>query len=346
MAKKSEIGYREILSSIRQKNFAPVYILMGEEPYYLDMLSKALETNVIEDETTREFNSVVFYGADSNIEKVVASAQQFPAMGGLQLVMLKEAQSMPQAKKSLDKLEGYLKHPNRTTVLVIVFKDDSLPATSKLIKAAAKGGAIVYNSEKLRDYQLPSAVKDYCQSRGFRIEDKAATLLSEYIGSPLSKLFGEIDKLCVAVPKEARRITAADIELNIGISKDYNNFELVKALSRRDYGTAMGIVTYFKSNPKQNPVVITTATLFNFYVRLVLALFSPDRSDNGLMKELEVKNVWALTDVKSGMENYNASQAVEAIHILRDFDCKTKGIGSTQNEYELLRELIFRLVTL
>ncbi len=346
MAKKSEIGYREILSSIRQKNFAPVYILMGEEPYYLDLLSKSLEANVIEDDTTREFNSVVFYGADASIEKVVASAQQFPAMGGLQLVMLKEAQSMPQAKKTLDKLEGYVKRPNQTTVLVIVLKDDVLPSTSKLIKAASKGGAIVYNSERLRDYQLPTAVKDYCNSKGFKIEDKAATLLSEYIGSPLSKLFGEVDKLCVAVSKERGRITAADIELNIGISKDYNNFELVKALSRRDYVAAMGIITYFKSNPKQNPVVMTTATLFNFYARLVLALFSADRSDNGLMKELDVKNVWALTDVKAGMEHYNAAQAVEAIHILRDFDCKTKGIGSNQNEYELLRELIFRLVTL
>ncbi len=346
MAKKSEIGYREILSSIRQKNFASVYILMGEEPYYLDLLTKALETKVIEDESTREFNSVVFYGADANIEKVVASAQQFPAMGGLQLVMLKEAQSMPQAKKSLDKLEGYVSHPNKTTVLVIVFKDDVLSSTSKLIKAASKGGAIVYNSEKLRDYQLPAAVKDYCQHKGFKIEDKAATLLSEYIGSPLSKLFGEVDKLCVAVSKESGRITIADIEQNIGISKDYNNFELVKALSRRDYVAAMGIVTYFKLNPKQNPVIVTTSTLFNFYVRLILALFSSDRSDNGLMKELEVKNVWALTDVKAGMENYNATQAVEAIHVLRDFDCKTKGIGCNQNEYELLRELIFRLVTL
>ncbi len=345
MAKKSAgPSFRDIMTSIKKGQFSPVYILMGDEPYYIDQISKALENHVI-DEADRDFNQIVFYGADSEIGRVIGSAQQYPVMSDRQLVMLKEAQSMPQARQQLDKLASYVRHPNPSTVLAVVYKGESLSSTSQLIKAAQETGSVVFKSERLRDYQLGAPIMDYCGSLGVGIDDKAVTLLCDYIGSPLSKLFGEIDKLMVAVGKDVKRITPELIERNIGISKDFNTFELVKALSRKDYAKAMLIVEYFSKNPKQNPGVMTGATLFNFFSRLFIACVTKDKSDNSLMAALELKSAYALKDYRDGMQRYNARQALAAVHALRDYDCKSKGIGSTQNEFELLKELIFKICT-
>lgn len=318
---------------------------MGEEPYYLDKISKALEESVVE-EDFKEFSSVIYYGADAEIEVVAASARQFPAMGQRQLVMLKEAQGMHMAKTRLDKLESYVAKPNKSTVLVIVYKDENLNSTSKLLKAAAKGGAVVYKSPRTRDSLLIGPIKEYCASIKIGIDEAAANLLAEYIGNPLAKLFGEIDKLKVAIGDDHNRISTADIEKYIGISKDYNNFELTKALTRRDYPLAMKIVKYFKSNPKNNPTVVTTGTLFNFFAKLVIVLFLPERSDKAMMEALDLKSAWSLSEIKIGMNFYNATQAVNAIHALREYDKHSKGIGSNQNEYDLLAELVFRISTL
>lgn len=343
MAKKNEgPGFREIMASIKKKDFAPVYILMGEESYYIDQIVKALENYVV-DEADKDFNQVVFYGADAEIGIVIGSAQQYPVMADRQLVMLKEAQSMFNAKAQLDKISPYLDHPNPTTVLVISYKGDSLPATSALLKKAKDTNAVVFKSDKLKDYQLAGPIKDYCTTRGVGIDEKAIQLLADYIGNPLSKLFGEIDKLIIASISDGKRITPELIERNIGISKDFNTFELVKALSRKDYPRAMMIVEYFSKNPKQNPGVVTTGTLFNYFSKLFIATVTRDKSDSSLMSELDLKSAYALKDYREGLRYYNARQALAAVHAIRQHDCKTKGIGSTQNEFELLNELIFNI---
>lgn len=348
MAKKtsaSSLSWRDIITGVRSGKVAPVTIIMGEEAYYLDLITAAFEQEYIAEED-RDFNLLVLYGADTDIETVVSGAQQFPFMSDRRLVILKEAQSMDRAKQQLDRLEGYVKHPNPQTALLIVYKSDPLGATSKLIKAAAKGGAVVYTSNPLKEYQLAGPIRDYCREHGVGIDENAIEMLKAFTGNSLSKLFGEIDKLIVAGGPSTRRITLGMVEENIGISKEFNNFELVNAISSRDYPKAMRIVENFASNPRQNPTVVTVATLFNFFSKLVLAHFSPDKSDQGLMGVLKLRSSYQLADVRRGMAAFNASQSVKAISALRELDTKSKGIDSTQNEHDLLRELVFRVFIL
>ena len=344
MAKKAnDIGIREIISSIRKGNCAPVYILMGEEAYYIDLIVENLERYVI-NESDKDFNYNVFFGNDADIDYVVATAQQFPVMAPRKLVILKEGQSMIQAKNQLERFAPYVSRPNQNTVFAIVYKGEPLGASSKLIKAAKEGGAVIFRSDVPRDYELESHVRDYRADRRITIDEKAMKMLCEYIGAPLSKLFGEINKL-ITIKGGTGRITCDDIEKNIGISKDFNNFELINALSVKDYPKAIRIVNYFESNPKLNPTVVTTAVIFNYFSNVVIAHYLPDKSDDSLKSELGLKSKPQLWTLKDGMRNYSPAKAVNAIHHIREFDSKSKGIGSYLNEFDLMRELVFKLFT-
>ena len=336
--------FRELMVSINKKEFAPVYLLMGEEDFYIDKIVEAIESKAIE-EDDKDFNFNVYYGVDADMDTVVAAAQQLPVMAPRRVVLLKEAQSRQMAKVALEKLAPYVSHPNKNTVFVVAFKGDNLNATSALMKNAAKGGAVIFKSEKVRDYQLSSHLKDYCSSKKVGIEDKAVSLLCEYIGGPLSKLFGEVNKL-IHIKGENGKITVEDIEQHIGISKDFNNFELTSAVATKNYPKAIQIIKYFQSNPKTNPTVMTTSTLFNFFSKLVIAHYLPDKSDDSLKVALGVRFPSQLNEIKTALRNYNPYGAVNAIHALREFDVKSKGVDSYQNEYSLLTELIFKIFTL
>ena len=316
---------------------------MGEEDYYIDMLVEAFEKNVVAEED-RDFNYNVYYGVDADIETVVASAQQLPVMAPKRLVILKEAQSMPKAKTQLDKLAPYVAHANDTTVLVVAFKGETLNATSALMKSAAKAGSEVFKSARVKDYQLPAHVKDFCAARKVGIDDRAVEILCEYIGGPLTKLFGEVSKLIQIKGKEGR-INEADVDAHIGISKEYNNFELVSAISKKDYPKAVRIVKYFKANSKANPTVLTTAQLFSFFSKLVIAHYVPDRSEAGLKAALGIRYPGQWYEIRDGLRNYNALKAFNAVHAIREFDVQSKGVGSFKNEYDLLLELIFKIFT-
>lgn len=336
-------GIRDIIADIRKGNLAPVYVLMGEESYYIDLIVDNLEHYAI-DEADRDFNYNVFYGNDADVDYVIASAQQYPVMAPRKLVILKEAQSMMQAKTNLERLGSYFARPNQTTVFVLVFKGEPFAASSKLMKGAKEGGAVVFNSPVPRDYELESHARDFCQTRRISVEEKALKLMCEYIGAPLSKLFGELNKL-VTIKGEGGRITCEDVERNIGISKDYNNFELVNALSVKDYPKAIRIIKHFESNPKANPTVMTTATIFTFFSNLVIAHYMQDRSDTAFRDTFGFKSTIQMRSLRDGLAHYSAMQAVNAIHHIREFDTKSKGIGSYLNEYDLLGELIFKLFT-
>ena len=339
-------NYKDIVKDIKDGNPAPVYLLMGEESWYIDQLVQLIESTVIP-EDDRDFNLNVYYGNDADMETVVACAQQFPVMADRKLVILKEAQTASQAKTALEKLAPYVARANDSTVLVVAFKGDNLNATSKLMKAAtANKEVVVFKSPMLKDWQLPATIKDYLTARRVGIEDKAVALLCDYIGLPLSKLFGEVNKLLqIKGGKAGSRITCEDIEKNIGISKDFNNFELQSALIARDYPKALRIVNYFEKNSKANPSVLTTATLLTFFSRLVMSHYAADKSDQGLMAVNGLKVPFQLRDIRAGMKSFNPRQAVNAIHHLREFDAKSKGVGSFQKEYDLLRELIFKILT-
>lgn len=342
MAKKSDSpGYRDIASDIRKGNFAPVYLLMGEEDYYIDKLTELLEATVVaEDE--KDFNSATFYGADVDVKQVISRAQQFPLMSERQLVMLKEAQALEKAKTQIEGLTPYVNHASPTTVLVITFKGENLNATSKLVKAIKENGGVVFKSERPRDNYLSGYVSDYCADKKVRIDDKSISLLCEYIGTPLSKLFGEIDKLIVAAGK-SNAITPDLIEKTIGISKEYNNFELLKKISVKDYPKASQILHHFSRNPKQNPSVVLIAVLFNYFSKLFIASIAKDKSDFGLMKELDLKSSYALTDYRNGLKHFRANTIDTILHEIRNTDLMTKGVGSTADEYDLLKELLFKI---
>ena len=337
-------GFREILASIKKNmNLSPVYILMGEETFYIDRLVEAFENHIIP-ESDRDFNQTVFYGNDSDIDVIVATCQQFPVMSDRRLVILKEAQTMHQAKSQIDKLAPYISRPNGATIFVVVFKGDNLTSTSKVIKAGAASKSTVFKSEAVKEWQLGSHIKDYCSSIGFSIEEKATAMLCDYIGGPLSKVFGEINKLSM-IKGGDKKITASDIEAHIGISKDYNNFELIKSVASKNFPQTMKILKYFEKNPKTNPTVVTNSMLFSFFQKISIAHYLSDKSEKGMMDGLGVKNSWQLKDVKEGIRFYNPRQSVNAIHYCRDFDTKSKGVESYQNEFDLLRELIFKIFT-
>lgn len=345
MAPKTQIPeYRSIMTDIRRGNFASVYLLMGDEPYYIDRIVEALEKEVVPEEE-KDFNSLTVYGQDVNIPSLIASCQQYPFMADRKIVLLKEAQSMHNAKNTLEGLAEYVLHPSDMNVLVVVYKGDNLSGNSKLMKAASKSGAVVFKSLKLRDYQLDAPIKEYCQSKKIGIQEKAMVMLKEYLGTSLSKIFSEIDKLIVAGGKEMAQITPELIENNIGISKDFNNYELVNAIASKNYDRSLLILKYFTSNPKQNPTVMTTSSLFNFFSRVLIGHMSKDKSEMGLITAMELKSSFALRDYLPALRNYSAMQVIKIIRFLREFDTKSKGIGSTQNEYELLTELVYNIFT-
>lgn len=336
--------FREILKRIKKgTELSPVYILMGEETYYIDTLVEAFETHIIPEED-RDFNMSVFYGNDADLDMVISTAQQFPVMADRKLVLLKEAQTLYQAKSQIEKLAPYISRPNQSTIFVVAFKGDKLNATSKILKAANESKSIIFRSDPIKDWNLPSHIKDYCNSLGFSIEEKAVAMVCEYIGTPLSKAFGEINKLAM-IKGNDKRITAVDIENHIGVSKDYNNFELIKAVASKNYPQTIKIIQYFEKNPKTNPTIVTNSMLFSFFQKLSIAHYLTDKSEKSMMDGLGVKVSWQLKDVKEGLRFYNARQAVNGVHFCREFDTKSKGIESYQNEYDLLRELIFKIFT-
>lgn len=337
--------YRDIITAVNKGVLAPVYLLMGEEDYYIDRIVEAIESNAVAEED-KDFNYNVYYGIDADMDVVVAAAQQLPMMAPRRLVVLKEAQSKFQAKQSLEKLAPYVARPNANSVLVVAFKGDNLNATSSIIKNAAKSQAVIFKSERVKDYQLPSHLRDYIAMNKCNIEEKAVEMLCEYIGGPLSKLFGEAEKLINIKGGAGQRITCEDVEKHIGVSKDFNNFELTSAIAAKNYPKAIQIIKYFESNPKTNPTIMTTSTLLNFFTKLVIAHYLPDKSENAIKEALGIRFPNAWKEIQTALRNYNAYRAVYAIHAIREFDVKSKGVNSFQNEYGLLRELIFKIFTL
>ena len=345
MAKKAQTTYRDIIADIRKRDIAPVYILMGEEEYFIDSIVSLLKENVV-DPSERDFNCFSFYGAEADIETVANTARQFPLMSERRLVILKEAQAMDRAKAQLDKLAPYLEHPVGTTVLVIAYKGDKLAATSALLKAAAKSETVVFRSERVKEYNIASFVHDYCSSIGIRIDDKAIAMLTELQGTELKKIFSEIDKIVVAENGNVNVINPEIVGRHTGFSKDFNNFELTSALAVKDYNKAMTIVDYFSRSPRQHPAMMSVALIFSFFSKLVIAECLKDKSDASIMSALNAKSEYAIREVKTAMRFYSLRQSAACISAIRDFDTQSKGIGSNKNEFDLLKELVFKLVSI
>lgn len=332
------VTYTALRNALARKQYSNVYFIHGEEGYYIDELAGLFETILPESE--RDFNQYTLYAPQTDAATVAEACQRYPMMAERQVVIVKEAQAVPVAW--FNKLLPYLESPVATTVLVIIARGASVKSAT-LTKSLAKGRAVVFESKRLAPAAVTNTIREFIKERGLTIDDKALAMLQDYVGSDLSRIYNEIGKMTVALPANAM-ITPESVERNIGVSKDYNNFELIAAIARRDVPRIYKIINYFRRDPKNHQPIVTTPLLFNFFANLLTALYAPDKSDRGLMAELGFKWPGQLTDIKPGLANYRPWQIIKNISAIRQFDAQSKGIGSRADQFDLFEILIFQLL--
>ncbi len=329
--------FEQILSDIHQKKYAPIYFLMGEEPYFIDVISDTIEEEVL-DEAEKAFNQIVVYGRDVDIDTVATHAKSFSMMGGYMVVIVKEAQDL----KNIEDFEKYLEVIPPTTILVFDYKYKKLDKRRALAKKIEKMG-VLFESKKLYENNIPSWIQSYLSEKGFSITPKATQMLTDFLGTDLHKVRNELDKLIIALPK-SKKIDDADVERNIGISKDYNVFELQNAIGRRDVMRANQIVNYFGDNGKDNPLLVTAISLYGYFTKILKVHYATDPSQNALAKTLGV-NPFFVRDYQAAARNYSIGECVRCIAVLREFDMKAIGYNNGEtSEKDLYREMVFRLL--
>lgn len=327
----------KIVNDIKAGNIKPIYFLMGEESYYIDKLSDYIEEKVLS-EDEKGFNQTVLYGRDVTIEDIVSTAKRYPMMAERQVVIVKEAQDL---WRTIDKIESYAENPMPTTVLVICYKYKTLDKRKKVTKLLAKNG-IVYESKKLYENQVGDWIKRVLSGKKYSIEPKANAMLVEFLGTDLSKINNELEKLQIILPKGST-ITPHHIEENIGFSKDFNVFELRKAIGDRNQLRAYTIADNFAQNPKDNPIVMTTSLVFSFFVQLLKYHGLKDKNPNNVAKVLGV-NPFFLKDYDIALKNYPMRKVSQIVASLRDVDVKSKGVGANAlPQSDLLREMLFKI---
>jgi DNA polymerase III, delta subunit len=329
---------KEIVVEINKGNPKPIYFLMGEEPYYIDKISQYIADNVLTEEE-KGFNQMVLYGKDTTLEDVVANAKRFPMMAKYQVVIVKEAQHL---SRTIENLISYVENPQPTTILVICFKYKKLDKRKKLYKAIQKSGEL-FESNKLYENQIADWIRRTLSGKGYKISPKSCVLLVEFLGTDLSKISNELDKLALVVPQETE-ITAEIIEQHIGISKDFNNFELKKAIGERDVKKASRIIDYFAQNPKDNPFVVTITLLNTFFTQLLQYHGLNDHSPGNVAKALGV-NPYFVSEFTVAAKNYPMKRVSGIISNLRELDLKSKGVGANNMaQADLLKELLVQIV--
>lgn len=328
---------KNIVSDIKNGVIKPIYFLMGDEPYYIDKISDYIEQHIL-DESEKGFNQQVLYGRDASIEDVVGAAKRFPMMAERQVIIVKEAQDL---SRTIEKLVSYAQNPQPTTVLVINYKYKKLDKRKKLHKAIAKSG-LIYESKKLYENQVSDWIRRVLGGKKYQVEPKAAQMLVEFLGTDLSKISNELDKLMLILPKETI-INDKHIEDNIGISKDFNNFELRKAVGERDVLKANRIINYFAENPKNNPLVMTISLLNSFFTQLLLFHGLQDKSKNAVARALGV-SPYFVDEYFLAAKNYPMRKVAMVIAALRDSDVKSKGVGASQSQKDILKELLFKIL--
>lgn len=339
MAKTSDgTTFASIRRAIANNDIKPVYLLHGEEGYFIDALAKEFESILPDEDKT--FNQYTLYAPETEPAKVIDLCRRLPMMSDRQVVILKEAQAI--RSDQLNKLHIYASQPSPTTVLVICCRGAEFKG-KELLKAVRENG-VVFESKKFADYNIMPAIAEAVKSKGLSAEQKALEMLHEYIGNDLSKIYNEVDKLASILEKGAI-LTPEAIERNVGVSKDYNSFELVDAIAAKDAKKVFSITGYFRNNPKSTPLIMVTPAIFTYFSDLLIAYYCPDRTERGLMESMKLRYSFQAKRYLTGMRNYNPFQVIEVIGAIRDFDSKSKGIGSRQNEHDLFHDLIFHILT-
>jgi DNA polymerase III subunit delta len=332
-----DLSWNEIYKDLKNKVFYPVYLLMGEEPFYIDVISRHIEENVL-DETEKEFNQTILYGRETDVPTIISTAKRFPMMANHQVVIIKEAQNV----KDYEDLTHYFENPLISTILVICFKYKSLKKTTRFVKKAGELG-VVMDSRKVYDNKMPEWIADYVQRRGYKIGPKATQMLADHLGNDLGKVVNEVKKIFISLPK-GNEVTPLLIEQNIGISKDFNVFELLDALGTKNAFKAFQIAKYFGDNPKSNPFVLTVAMLYNYFSKLLLYHSLKDKSRTKLAGELGVPPFMVQGYIK-GAANYSPGRLIEIFSQLREYDVKSKGVDNiSADQGELLKELVYKIL--
>lgn len=329
--------YEQILSDIKNKIYRPVYFLMGEEPYFIDSISDAIESTVL-DEADKAFNQIILYGKDVNVHDIVTQARSFPMMGNYLVIIVKEAQDV----KQIETMEPFLEMIPETTILVIDYKYKKLDKRTKFAKTLDKD-YVLFESKKMYDSDIPKWIVKYLDGRNYKISQKACQILADFLGNDLQKVRNELEKLIVAVPQK-KTIDDNDVEYNIGISKDFNIFELQKAISYGDFPKAVQIINYFGDNTKDNPLIATVIMLYSYYCKLLKLHYATDKSKNSVASVLGV-NPFFVEDYFEAARRYDIRKCVQCIALLREFDLKSKGynVGDVSQK-DLYREMIYKLM--
>ena len=337
---KANITHREIVEQIRRQEYKPIYLLMGEEAYYIDRISEYIADNVLTKDE-QDFNQTIIYCTrETAVADVINCARRYPMMAKHQVVIVKEAQNL----LKIDELAVYAQNPMETTILVICYKNGKVDGRKKLIPAVEKVG-VVFESPKLKDGMLPQFIADYLRRKQVSIEERACLMMSESVGADLNRMAGELDKLVLALPTGQMRITSDLVEQHVGISKEFNLWELRAAVSNKDVAKVNKIIFYFDQNPKANSPVATVAMLFNFFAQLMLAYYSPDRTERGMMVQLDLRQNWQLREYTTAMRNYTALKTMRIIGKLREADARLKGINrGNLTDADIMHELFFYIL--
>lgn len=335
--KKTAPTFDGIMRDLKDNVFAPIYILMGDESYYIDQISNYIQSHALPADQ-QAFDQTVVFGADVSGSQIADLAMQFPMMAPKRVIIVKEAQGL----RSMDRLERYAQNPQPKTILVVCYKNGVMNRRSKFVSAVEKNG-VVFESKKLREWQLPGHIRSYLQTKKFSIDDKSAAMIADNIGADLNRLYSELDKLVISLPSGESRVTPEMVERNIGVSKDFNSFELRDAIVNRNVLKANMIIKYFDNNPKAGSLFSFLPLLFNYFQNLMLVYYAPNNKDqNALAVYLDMKNAWGIKDYLVGMRNYTGRKTLQILQKLREIDAKSKGLDNPSTPVgDLMKELIF-----
>ena len=337
MPAKQGVTFQTIMQDLKNRNFAPFYLLMGDESYYIDSISDYIASHVLSPEES-DFNQTICFGSDVTAVQVADMARRYPMMAEYQVIIVKEAQNI----RSLEALEKYLKNPVKSTILVWCHKNGKIDARKKVLGLAQSVG-VVFESKKLRDYQLPDFIQNYLKPKKISIDPKSCQMIADYIGADLSRIVSELDKILIYLPEDDRRITPEVVEKEVGVSKDFNAFELRNAIVSKDVFKANQIIKYFDNNPKAGSLYSFLPLLFSFFQNLMIVHYSPNKSsEQDIARALDLKSAWGSKDFITGLRNYSARKTMEIISKIREVDGKSKGLDNPNTGAgELMKELIF-----
>lgn len=338
--KKQTLTYETLMRALTQRQFAPIYILMGDESFYIDKIADYIMNNVLQPEE-RDFNQTVLFGADTSAAQIVDYCKGYPMMSEYRVVVVKEAQNI----KNWEALDKYLDKPVKTTILVLCHKNGTMDRRKKTVPKAELVG-VVFESKKLYDRQLPAFIENYLKARQATIEPKSTSMIAESVGADLHRLTSELDKLLLSLSENDRRITPELVEREIGVSKDFNAFELRTAIINRDVYKANLIIKYFDNNPKSGSLFAILPVLFSYFQNLMLAHYAPNRNNEAeLAKYLDLRGVWGVKEYAIGMKNFKAMKVMQIIDKVREIDGKSKGIDNPYTDAgQLMKELIFYIL--